>query len=883
MRAMLLNAHVRDFVARLLAGACLCLPLFAAAADPSPPVMRLGDDVRPLAYELAVTLVPDAPGFNGQVDIDVDLRRPLDFFWMNGRGLEIQGAQLVTAKGKVLQAETVPGGVHFIGLRLSGKAPAGRARLSITYTGKYTANETRGVFVQQERGDWYAFTQFEPLNARRAFPCFDEPRWKTPWTLTLNVRREHVAVANAPAIGETDAGPGMKQVRFAKSKPLPTYLVAFATGPFDIVDGGTAGINRTPLRYIVPKGRAAHARFAREATPRLLEIQESYFGRPYPYEKLDSIAIPVTVAFGAMENPGLITYRSSILLAGPGRDDERFQQLYAAIGAHEIAHQWFGDLVTMQWFTDIWLNESFATWMGRKTVQQYRPDWSADAVRERERHSAAMVDRLSSTRQVRQPVETHDHLANAFDRITYDKGGALLTMFEGWMGEARFRDGVRRYLNRHAWGNATSEDFFRALAESDSVVAKAFSSFVSQPGLPLVDFELDCTRKGAPAVVLRQQRFEPLRTTVRGKPQRWTLPVCLRHEGMAGDKPFCTMLRDQRQRVVLPKAAACPAWLLPNPGGKGYYLSRLRNTGTGSLPVSQLGKQEAVSFLNDQAFLAVSGALGSQDLLAIVAPFSADARPEVVAAAANAIHELHPAWFAAGRPQALGAWVREHFGARAVQVGWLPRAGETDADRRLRGLLLPLATEIGEIASLRTEARALAMSWLAGERKPLGAGFRSVLRSAARDGDGALFDAMTGALAKEEDSGIQFEIYRVLGSFPDPALRVRAFEFALRDGVDVRESSQLYESAGDNAEVAPALFQFIRERYDELARKLPESTVARMPRWHRELCSAEDLAALRALYEPRRPGPPGFERNLSQAIESIEICNQARSGAGRTQ
>ncbi|MFD2271936.1 M1 family metallopeptidase [Undibacterium arcticum] len=306
---------------------------------------------------------------------------------------------------------------------------------------------------------WYVYSQFESTSARRAFPCFDEPQWKTPWTLALTVKRDHVAVTNMPSISEENVGTDMKRIRFAPTLPLPSYLIALGVGPFDVVDGGTAGMNKTALRYITPKGRAAEAAYAAKVTPEILHLLEDYFGRPYPYAKLDSMAIPITVNFGAMENAGLITYRSNILLHPADREDERAQRRYVSIAAHEMAHQWFGDLVTMAWWNDLWLNESFATWMSRKVTEKFNPAWDAQAQREDERINAIHTDRLASTRQIRQTIAKPDDLANAFDGITYDKGGAVLSMFESWLGEQRFRDGVRHYLKQHEHGNATAEDF----------------------------------------------------------------------------------------------------------------------------------------------------------------------------------------------------------------------------------------------------------------------------------------------------------------------------------------------------------------------------------------------------------------------------------------
>ncbi len=255
------------------------------------------------------------------------------------------------------------GGSDYVRLTFQRNLSPGPWFLILEYGGRVESKDTEGIFRQKEGGDWYAFSQFEAIYARRAFPCFDEPSFKTPWQLTIHVPKGSIAVSNTPVASETADPDGGRTFAFAPTKPLPSYLVAFGVGPFDVVNAGTAGRNRTPIRMIVPKGHAAEARWAAETTGPILEVLEDYFGIPYPYEKLDDLAIPQTVGFGAMENAGLITYSSSLLLAKPADETIAQRRRYASVCAHETAHQWFGDYVTTAWWDDIWLNEAFATWM----------------------------------------------------------------------------------------------------------------------------------------------------------------------------------------------------------------------------------------------------------------------------------------------------------------------------------------------------------------------------------------------------------------------------------------------------------------------------------------------------------------------------------------
>src|ERR1700688_645181 len=550
------------------AGAVGAVGATAAATAGAVPRLRLPATASPLHYRVELTLVPAAERFSGAVAIDLLLEEPAAVLWLNATALTIEAATL-TAGSTRLAAGIVPGGDDFVGFSFARPVPAGRARLEVRFTGAVSSIETRGLFRQRDGGRWYLYSQFEATDARRAFPCFDEPGFKTPWDLTLHVRREDTAVANTPVRSETAEPGGMKQVVFASTPPLPSYLVALGVGPFEIVDAGHAGQKAKPIRIIVPRGHAKEAWYAVETSARLLDLLENYIGTAYPYAKLDNLVIPQTVGFGAMENAGLITYASSIVLAKPDEATLRFKRNYVGAFAHEAAHQWFGDLVTPKWWDDVWLNESFASWLGTKIEGRFHPAWSegVDPVAARDR--GARRDTIVSARQIRQPITTKHDIENAFDGITYAKGQAVLQMFEGWVGEERFQAGGRRYLAAHAFGNATAEDFIGALAATgDTAIRPAFFSFLAQPGLPEVSVELRCVQ-GHGELDLSQRRFLPLGSTGTGG-QLWQVPVCVRYVSGARAERACTLLVKARQTLPL-AGGSCPDWVLGNAGGLGYY------------------------------------------------------------------------------------------------------------------------------------------------------------------------------------------------------------------------------------------------------------------------------------------------------------------------
>src|SRR6266700_2861497 len=472
------------------------------------PKLRLSDVAHPSAYSAELVVVPERSNFVGQITIDLTLSLRTSFIWLHGHGLTVTDSHL-EQHGHQNPARPVVGGEEFLGFSLGQPASAGKARLFISYSAMMSDKDFSGLFRRQEDGQWYAATQMEPTWARRVFPCFDEPAFKVPWRLTLNVKREHTALANAPVVSETDEADGMKSIRFAQTRPLPSYLIAVAVGPFAAMDLGHVGRNKTPVRIFVPKGRTNEATFAAQAIPPLWRRLEDYYDMPYPYEKLDHVAMPQFPE--AMENAGLIVYGDTILLAPPNRETIQFQRFCADVCTHEMSHQWFGDLVTMAWWDDIWLNEAFASFMADEIVDAWRPQTGARLQALAFTSQVMGEDSLATARRIRQPVRSTSEALEAFDAVTYAKGRAVLAMIEAWLGPDTFRDGLRRHLHRHEWGNATSDDLYAALAEaSGRDVAGVMRTFTEQPGVPLVEALSICTPGKSLAIQLRQREYRTL-------------------------------------------------------------------------------------------------------------------------------------------------------------------------------------------------------------------------------------------------------------------------------------------------------------------------------------------------------------------------------------
>ena len=842
----------------------------AQPALPQIPKMRLPDQAMPLRYALELRLVPGEEGFSGVVDIDLRLKAGTRLLWINGSGLTIDAASVV-ASGVTYAAQARSEPEDFIALAFGREIPAGRATLKIRFKGSYAVKETRGLFRQIEAGEWYAFTQFEAINARRAFPCFDEPRWKTPWRIALRVKREHMAVGNTPTLSERDLGDGFKLVTFAETKPLPTYLVAFGVGPFDALDGGKAGKNGTALRYLVPRARAQDARYAREITPGILALLENYFGSPYPFEKLDSLVIPATVTFGAMENPGLVTYAGNILLAKPADETIRFRQRYASIAAHELAHQWFGNLVTMAWWDDVWLNEAFATWMAGRIVDELRPEWQWRVRRVAERARAMDVDALASARRIRQPVESRNDLLNAFDSITYEKGASVLAMFESWMGEDRFRNGVRRYLQDHLWGSATGGDFLEILAADDPRVRPAFESFIEQAGIPRISIALAC--ESTPRLQLSQSPFLARGSGDRAD-ARWQVPVCVRYRSGAKESRVCTLLKGDAAQLPLADAERCPDWIEPNHSANGYYRSRLQ----GDLPAKltraagTLALPEQIDLLDNAAALARSGDQSMTDTLALAVRLAAHSRNEVVEGTVDIVgmlgNDIVPPRLRAPRARL----IETHYGRRARSLGYVPQPADDDNTGMLRATLISFVALRGEDAGLLKEMRAAARRWLENRDAVDGLMVEPVLKAAAVAGDRALFERLLAEARTTRDRRERDYLLSAVGYFREPEIARASLQVALSDELESRDSIAVLQAALSNDATRRLAFDFMKRNYDALKARLPRDFTTRFPRWASGLCTAAERSEMAAFFEPRMAEVDGGPRNLAQALERVDLC-----------
>ncbi len=839
----------------------------APPADPTPPELRLPTTATPLRNTVELSIDPTADTFTGSIAIDLDVKAPLDVLWLDAQDIEVDTATLGDIATKPVYAK------HVVGFVPAKRVPVGKYTLRVAYRGKMTKTDGNGIYTAKEAGDAYAFTQFEAVDARRAFPCFDEPSFKVPWQLTIRAPKDLAVVSNTPAEAERVEG-ATKVVRFAETPPLPSYLLAFAVGPFDFVD---AGKSRTgvPIRIVVPRGRAKDAAYPAKVTREILDRLEDYFGTPYPFKKLDHVAVSVFNA-GAMENPGLITYRQSLILTKDGEMTLGKQQAYAVTAAHEMAHQWFGNLVTLAWWDDVWLNEAFATWAEAKIIDGWKPEWDGQIEMVVSKSRVMGSDSLDSARMIRQPITSHGDIETGFDGITYQKGNAVLTMIERWIGPDVFQKGVRQYLAKHAWSTATYFDFVDAMtAAAGKDMHPIFDSFVLQSGVPKVSFTLSCAAGAPPKLALAQTRYKPTGSKI--DPNRtWQIPVCVRWAAGTATGRDCTMLSTASGELAL-TAPKCPDWVLPNDASLAYYRmapqgplldSLLANAGKLTLP-------ERVGLIGDLNALVTAGDVNNSVALALVDKLAKDNSRHIVDASIGVVAGIDEMVPDKLRPK-YERLIKKLYRARAVELGWQSKKGESDDTKQLRPALLELVADTGHDPVLIKEATALAWKWLDDHKavEPELAGV--VLQVAARYGDQKLFDRVHADAKAATERSDRVRLLGTLGAFSDPKLVAQAMAISITDEFELREGLSLLQGGFQHPRTRETAYKFVVDNYDKIANKLPEPFRPYMAFTFVALCDDARKAEFEGFFRPRIEKLDGGDLVMKQALEALTLCAAAR-------
>ena len=821
---------------------------------------RLPDTVVPVHYDLTVEPDLAKATFAGRTGIDLMLTGPSKTIVLNAAEITF-GAVTIVAAGKTQTATvTLDAAKEQATITVPADIPAGKARLDITYQGILN-DDLRGLYLSKANNRRYAVTQLEATDARRMFPSFDEPAFKATFALTAIVDAGDHAISNGAVVSDKPGPSGKHTVAFATTPKMSSYLVALTVGDFVCNEGAADGI---PIRICSTPDKKALTGFALESTEQIVKYFNRYYAEKYPFKKLDVVAVP-DFAAGAMENTGAIFYRETLLLA----DDKASvatRKAVAEVLAHEIAHQWFGDLVTMQWWDDIWLNEGFATWMQSKPIKAWKPEWHAELKETADNQTAMNLDALRATRPIRSKATTPAEINELFDPIAYEKGAAVLRMIESWVGEAAFQKGVNAYIAKHKYGNARAEDFWSTIAASTGKpVDKVMPTFVDQPGVPLIAVSSTC-QAGRGTVTLTQSRYSMDTASAPAAPL-WQVPVCV-ETGAA--TPTCTLLDAPRKEMAM---ATCPAWTMGNDGGRGYYRTALDAAAleAAAANVTKMSPTERLTLLADEWALVRAGTHDVSSYLTLASAFGSETSDPVLASLIGSLRAIDQTMTTPETRPAFRAWVSRLLGPNAADaMAASSRSAADDSANTRRAILLRQLGEVGDPAAVK-EARALVDQELATPKSTNPTLLDAAITIAAANGDAALYEKYLARSKAAVDPEDRYRFLYGLTGFPDPALVRRTMAYAL--GAEVRSQDAPYVIAqllGSEASRA-LVWDMLREQWDAVQKKtgvFGGNTV--IVNSLSAFCDATRASEVKAFFAAHPV--PDAERTLSQALERINAC-----------
>ncbi len=870
--------------ATLALASCARAPARPRPAPPEvPPALQLPRDLLPLRYGLELTVNPELDGFTGRVEIEVRVGRAGRFFWMHARDLAVRdvtveagGAQIPATLAQV----TAEGVARLSALQT---IPTGRAVIRAAFSGTWGAH-LAGLYRTRTVGAAYAYTHLEPTAARRVFPCFDEPSFKAPFDIALVVREADVAVSNGPVEAQEPSGDGMKRVRFARTPPLPTYLVFAAAGPFDVVEGEPLPPSEVrsrplPVRAVAPRGTGARYAFALQATRELLPMLEAWFGIPFPYAKLDQV-VSSDFAYGGMENAGAILYAEERLAFDAGRSPEAKRTQVGGLLAHELAHQWFGDLVTLAWWDDVWLNESFATFMTWKTLAAWRPE---EPIAEDVGAAIGGVmdqDALASARAIRQPLLRTSDIGNQFDALSYTKGASILRGFERLLGEERFRNGIRSYLSAHANGTGTTEAVLAALSRAGGRdVVPAFHSFLDQPGTPLVHARAVCDASGA-RVRLEVERYRPV-GSLAGEGKPFGVPVCVRFAAGGAEDERCALASGEGSAIPLP---GCPDWIMPDAGGTGPYRWDLPAEGEAALRargLPALAPVERLSYARNVLAGARAGRRTYAAALATLAPLAKDPSRRVATSLFPALELLVNEVLPPGARDATRAWAAGLYRPRLTALGLVPAPSETTDARRLRQELARFLVRVARDPDTTHRLAQLGRAYAGGDGRfhpeAVSPDLAEVaLVAAVMEGNRGTFDELARRLPSVEDSELRARILAALGSALDPELSRRALALAGDPSLRIYERARPLFDQAWAPETREGAWRTLQARFGALAAALPDNAADRLPSVAAGFCEEARVPEVQSFLAPRVQAVAGAPRSLAQTLERIALCAALR-------
>jgi puromycin-sensitive aminopeptidase len=738
---------------------------------------RLSTSLKPTRYQATVSLDLDQKTFQGEQTVALTLATPSDEIVLHAIELTLTSVELTQNGKSVKPVETrkVDESETLV-LKFAAPIEAGEASLAVKWTGAYCAG-LRGLY----KAGPVSVTQFEAADARRLFPCFDEPSFKATWAITLVIPENATALSNGAQVSSKSSN-GKATVVFKETPPLSSYLIAIAVG--NIVATPAADVRGVPVRTWSTPEKAHLAAFGQDVAVNVLPRLEDYFGIPYAFGKCDQIGIPDFEA-GAMENAGLITYREVALLLDPSTASLPVKKRVAEVVTHELAHQWFGNWVTMVWWDDLWLNEAFATWMAYKIVDGWHPEWRVWLDFDNGKAAALHLDALSTTHPVRGEVKNAAEATESFDAITYEKGGAVLRMIENYLGEVPFRDGIRAYMKKFGKSNAVADDLWNALGESSKQpVLELANAWIRQSGYPVVFATVQGDQ-----LTLKQQRFfsEPGKAAA----DQWPVPMVLRFAGANGQaREQRLLLREKEQTFKLEGLSGAPAWLVANGGNSGFFRVAYSKDGLALLRknLKALAPAERVSLLADQWALVRADLVAIADFLDLALAYEGESDNAVLDELVGKLGTVDYRLLGESDRSRFAKVVQGLFSKQLAEVGWDAKADEDGPARLRRAALVRALGGIARTPAVVAEATARLDRFWGGDASALENNLQDIaVGLVARDGDAGRFEQFLTRYQAEKDPAFRRRYLMALGAFEDPKLYRRAMELLFSETVPMQD------------------------------------------------------------------------------------------------
>ena len=845
---------------------------------PASEAVVLPETARPSKYR--VKLQPDLTNFtfDGEQSVDIQILEPTSAIVLNSIDLEISGVTLhasgttVTSRSVSIDKEAETATLDF-----GETIQPGDARLEMAFKGELNDKLMgfyRSEYTSQDGETRYlATTQFEPTDARRAFPCWDEPAKKATFEVTLVFSDEYQAVSNTPVVEEAVPGPGLKSVRFAETPVMSTYLLAFIVGNLTSIEeraagGTTVGVWTTP-------GKENQAGFALDTSVKLLGYFNEYFGIPYPLAKLDHIAIP-DFAAGAMENWGAVTYRETALLVDPENSSAGTRQRVAEVIAHEMAHMWFGDLVTMEWWDDLWLNESFASWMGNKAVDWLFPEWEMwTQFVNMDTNRALSLDGLKNSHPIEQAVKNPAEVSQLFDAISYSKGASVIRMLEKFLGEETFRKGLNRYLSGHMYDNARTEDLWSALeTESGQPVTAIMDSWVKQMGYPVLQVESERSG-GQTRLSVTQERFVYDRLLGDSEPdpnpdnEIWKVPISA---SQGGQESRVTVMDGRQAQLDVPGDGS--GWVKINPLQTGFYRVNYSNEDWQRLVPAieslELHATDRLGIQNDAYALSRAGLLPVTQFLSLAKAYRNEDDASVWSDLASNLRDIEQLISEEPVHSAYQGFARDIFGPAARKIGWEPKSGEGHLDALLRSTVLSQAGSYHD-TDVTAQATERFQRYLE-DRDSLAPDLRGVVFAlAAQSGGKEVYDQIWQL---ENETDLAEEKIRLLMSltrFQQPELLNAALEDSLSAKVRSQDTITLVGGVAANPKGRDLAWEFVKSNWGEFDRRYGGGGFGLMRLV--SICShfnSQEKADEVDSFFAEHP-VPAAERTIRQALERVRL------------